>query len=77
MALSEKEKELVAIGASIGGNCIPCLEYHYQKCIGLGYSKEEMREAFDTAKTVKEIPNAKIYETAGKLAGDAGGTKCG
>jgi AhpD family alkylhydroperoxidase len=41
MALTEKEKELVAIGASIGGNCIPCLEWHYKKCIELGFRKGE------------------------------------
>ena len=67
MALSEKEKELVAIGASIGGNCIPCLQYHYKKCKELGYNDEEMREAIDMAKMVKEVPNKKIYETADKL----------
>jgi len=67
MALSEKEKELVAIGASIGGNCIPCLQYHYKKCKELGYGEEEMRDAIDMAKMVKEVPNKKIYETADKL----------
>ena len=67
MALSEKEKEMVAIGASIGGNCIPCLQYHYKKCKELGDNDEEMREAIDMAKMVKEVPNKKIYETADKL----------
>jgi len=67
MSLSEKEKELVAIGSSIGGNCIPCLEYHYKRCVELGYNKEEMQEAFDMAKKVKEAPNKKIYEAAEKL----------
>ncbi|MCL2767927.1 MAG: carboxymuconolactone decarboxylase family protein [Synergistaceae bacterium] len=67
MGLTEKEKELVAIGSSIGGNCIPCLEYHYEKCKELGFSKEEMQEAFNVAKMVKEVPNNKIYETAEKL----------
>jgi len=70
MALSEKEKELVAIGASIGGNCIPCLEYHYMKCKEYGYSKDEMREAFDMAKMVKEVPNKNIYKTADNLNGN-------
>ena len=32
MGLHVKTKELVAIGAAIGGNCIPCLEWHYKKC---------------------------------------------
>jgi len=64
MSLSEKEKELVAIGASIGGNCIPCLQWHYKKCKELGCSNDEMEEAFGVAKKVKEVPNNKIYETA-------------
>ena len=72
MALTEREKELVAIGSSIGGNCIPCLEWHYQKCTELGFSKEEMREAFNMAKKVKEVPNKKIYEAADSLIADDG-----
>ena len=67
MGLSAKEKELVAIGASIAGNCIPCLQWHYKKCIELGFSKEEMHDAFEMAKKVKEVPNNKIYEAAAKL----------
>ena len=70
MALTEREKELVAIGSSIGGNCIPCLEWHYNKCKELGFSKEEMQEAIVMAKKVKEVPNKKIYEAADKLIGD-------
>jgi 4-carboxymuconolactone decarboxylase len=67
MGLSEKEKELVAIGSSIGGNCIPCLEYHYKRLVELGFSKEELKEAIDMAKKVKEAPNKKIYEAAASL----------
>ena len=70
MALTDKEKELVAIGASIGGNCIPCLEHHYKKCIELGCSKEDVQEAFDMAKKVKETPNKEIYKTAARLIVD-------
>lgn len=67
MSLNEKTIELVAIGAAIGGNCIPCLEWHYKKCIELGISKEEIQEAVDMAKKVKEVPIKKIYEVAYKL----------
>jgi len=69
MSLTEKELELVAIGASIGGNCIPCLEYHYKKCVELGFGQQELTEAITMAKKVKEVPNQKIYETADKLNG--------
>jgi len=67
MALSEREKEMVAFGASIGGNCVPCLEYHFKKCVELGYSMEEVQEAFDMAKKVKESPNKEIYKVAARL----------
>lgn len=67
MALSEKEKEMVALGSAIGGNCIPCLEWHYEKCIELGFSKDELKEAIEMAKKVKEVPNKKIYEMAKEL----------
>jgi len=70
MALTTREKELVAIGSSIGGNCIPCLEWHYNKCKELGLSKEEMQDAIAMAKKVKEVPNKKIYEAADKLVGE-------
>jgi len=82
MALTLKEKELVAIGASIGGNCIPCLEYHYEKCRELGFTKKELAQAIAVAKKVKEVPNQKIYETADKLnashskAGKSKGSAC-
>ncbi len=70
MGLHVKTKELVAIGAAIGGNCIPCLEWHYKKCRELGISKEEIQEAIDMAKKVKEVPIQKIYKTADKLNSD-------
>jgi len=64
MSLHEKTKELVAIGAAIGGNCLPCLEWHYKKCIELGVSSDDIKEAIEMAKIVKEVPNQKIYELA-------------
>jgi len=67
MALTEKELELVALGSAIGGNCIPCLEWHYKKCAELGFSQQELAKAIAMAKKVKEVPNQKIYETAEKL----------
>ena len=78
MALSEREKEMVAIGASIGVNCIPCLQWHHKKCQDLGFTQEEMQEAFDMAKTVKETANGKVYEAVGSLGKtcDCGGKCC-
>ena len=67
MALDIKTKELVAIGAALAGNCLPCLEWHYKKCVKLGISNDDIKEAIQMAKKVKEVPVKKIYELADTL----------
>jgi len=67
MPLDEKTKELVALGASLAGNCLPCLRYHYKKCRELGIAVDDLDEALETAKTVKEVPINKIYQVANSL----------
>jgi len=67
IGLHIKTIELVALGAAIGGNCIPCLEWHYKKCVELGIPKEEIREAIEMANKVKQVPIKKINEVAEKL----------
>ena len=64
MPLDEKTKELVALGAALAGNCLPCLTYHYKKCRELGIDVDDLDEALDMAKTVKEVPIKKIYQLA-------------
>lgn len=53
-ALEAKQKELVAIGASIAANCQPCLEWHYSRACEAGASEEEIEEAIDIGEMVKE-----------------------
>ncbi len=65
--MDEKIKELVAVGAAVAGNCIPCLEWHFKKCIELGISKNEIEEAIEMANIVKNVPINKINELAQKL----------
>jgi len=65
--MDEKTKELIAIGAAIAGNCIPCLEWHYKKCIELEIPKEEIKETIELAKIVKDVPVKKINELAKTL----------
>lgn len=67
MPLDEKTKELVALGASLAGNCLPCLTYHYKKCRQLGIGVDDLDEALDMAKAVKEVPIKKIYQLANSL----------
>lgn len=43
--MDEKVKELIAVGASIGAHCQPCLAYHVAKAKELGIQDSEIREA--------------------------------
>jgi AhpD family alkylhydroperoxidase len=43
--MDEKSKELIAIGASIGAHCQPCLTYHVGKAKEIGIDEVEIREA--------------------------------
>lgn len=70
MGLQIETTELVALSASIAGNCIPCLEWHYKKCIELGIPKEEIRQTIEIAKKVKQAPIKKINEVADQLLSD-------
>jgi len=65
--LSTKVTELVAIGASIGGNCLPCLRYHFAEAIKNGCTIQEIEEVIKLSKMVKERPINDIYKLAEDL----------
>ncbi|WGI18095.1 carboxymuconolactone decarboxylase family protein [Methanonatronarchaeum sp. AMET-Sl] len=62
--LSDKEIELVAIGAAIGSNCIPCIEHHIPKAIETGLTRKQIKSALKIAKKVKQVPAEKVEKTA-------------
>jgi AhpD family alkylhydroperoxidase len=45
--MDEKTQELIAIGASVGAHCQPCLEYHLQKAAEMEIDPEEIRQAVE------------------------------
>ena len=53
MRLEQREKELAAIGASIGANCRPCIEHHLQAGREAGLSEAELADAVATARGVR------------------------
>ena len=50
----EKNKELIAIGASISANCHPCIKYHVAKARELEIDEEEIQQAIDVGKMVRK-----------------------
>jgi len=67
LILDSKMIELIAIGSSIAGNCLPCLRYHFAEAIRLDVSIDEIKEAIKIGKTVKERPINDIYKLAEDL----------
>ncbi len=68
--MDERTKRLIAVGASVGANCHPCLEYHVGKARALGIECGEIMEAVETAKAVRGGAAASIDKLALKLLGD-------
>lgn len=52
--MDDRMKRLIAIGASVGANCHPCVEFHIGKALEMGIDKTEITEAVDMAKTVRK-----------------------
>lgn len=51
--LSQKEKELVAVGAAVAAGCIPCTTYHVEELRTAGATTDEITHAVDAALCVK------------------------
>lgn len=73
--LSNREQELVALGAAIASNCVPCVEYHIPEARKVGVSDVQMREALRIADKVRRVPARKVMEAAlARLAESPEGT---
>ena len=70
MQLEQRDKELAAIGASIGANCRPCIEHHIPAGREAGLSETELTEAVATAEAVRheavELLSARVDELLGR-----------
>ena len=69
--LTEKEQELVAVGASIAAGCRPCTAYHVRAARIAGADKEEIRQAANDALDVRRSATASMAQLAAKQLGDA------
>jgi AhpD family alkylhydroperoxidase len=67
--LSYKEKELVALGASLAAGCIPCTRHHVGEVQGAGASQEEIDRAIDAALCVKSSTRGIMERTVREALG--------
>ena len=54
MHFEQRDKELAAIGASIGCNCRPCVDHHIPKGREAGLSDAELAEAVAIGRSVRD-----------------------
>lgn len=52
--MNEQTRELIAIGASVGAHCQPCLVYHMGKARDLGIDDEKIRAAIEIGHMVEK-----------------------
>lgn len=62
--LNDREQELVALGAAIASNCIPCIEHHIPEAREAGLSDIQITEAIQLADRVRRVPARKILQSA-------------
>ncbi len=51
--MEERTMKLIAVGASVGANCHPCLEHNVAKALEAGIERDEIMEAVNVAKAVR------------------------
>ena len=52
--MDEKLREMIAIGASVTANCIPCIQYHFAKAREAGVTDNEIKTAVQVGKMVRK-----------------------
>lgn len=62
--LNPRESELVALGAAMGSNCVPCIEYHIPEARKAGISDEQIHAAIRLADRVRRVPAQKVLDAA-------------
>ena len=65
--LNPRDRELVALGAALASNCIPCIEYHIPESRNVGLSDAEISAALHLADKVRQVPAQKVLVSATQL----------
>lgn len=69
MALDQKDKELAAIGASIGALCRPCIEHHIPAGREAGLTEPELAQAVEVARASHDTAAELLFRRSRELLG--------
>jgi len=62
--LTDREMTLVALGAAVASNCVPCVEYHVPVAKKAGLGDRQIDEALRIADKVRRVPARAVLEAA-------------
>ncbi|KFB66923.1 carboxymuconolactone decarboxylase family protein [Candidatus Accumulibacter vicinus] len=62
--LTHRDRELVALGAAMGSNCVPCIEFHIPESRKVGLSDPEIHAAIRHADKIRQVPARKTLQAA-------------
>jgi 4-carboxymuconolactone decarboxylase len=62
--LTPREQELVALGAAMGSNCVPCIEFHVPASREAGLTDAQISEAIRLADKLRQVPARKTLDAA-------------
>ena len=65
--LNTRDRELVALGAALGSNCVPCIEHHIPEARKAGLGEGAIAEAIRLADHVRQTPARKVLEAAQQM----------
>lgn len=68
--LTPRERALVSLGAALGSNCVPCVEFHLPACKRAGLTYSQISQAVRLADQVRRVPARKALDTAIDLLPD-------
>lgn len=82
--LTSRDRELVALGAAMGSNCVPCVEYHIAESRKVGLTDPEIHAAIQHADKIRQVPARKVLQaalnqlsTAGRIEDGGTNEECG
>lgn len=62
--MDDRMKRLIAVGASVGANCHPCLEHHVAGALEAGIDRDELMMAVEIGKAVRKGAAASMDKLA-------------
>lgn len=67
--LTVRERELVALGAALGSNCIACIQHHVAEARTAGIAGPQIEEALELADAVRSVAAREALSAATRSLG--------